>query len=110
MERCVDGSKMLLMFGYREPVSSAGLNLASVKSLPVNHTLFQMLDALISAAKSGKLESAAGERKPVEETNGFRNVGTWEIEIRMSGPIPTAEVSIGCDEQSFTAIYATGVR
>ena len=99
--------KMLLMFDYRDPPNSVGLHLALVDNLPVNHTLFEMLDALVFAAKSGMLEAAAGDRTPVKETSGLRSIGTWEIEIRISGPNPSAEVSIGCDELAFTAIYGT---
>lgn len=97
--------KMTSTISYREPPSSAGLNLNRVEDLPVHHSLFDMLDALVFAAQIGEIEAAVSARKPIDNSNGFRSIGTWEIEISLSCPTPAAEVTIGCDDVAFTTIY-----
>lgn len=92
-------------FEYKLPTSSAGLGITIIENLPVGHTAFEMVDALIWAAKADHLHKATAGRTPDSSTNGLRSKNSWEIEIRVMSPQPVIEVTIGCDDQTVTYLY-----
>ncbi|MBU2993942.1 hypothetical protein Q4555_11070 [Octadecabacter sp. 1_MG-2023] len=104
------GRSMVTVFDYREPATAAGMGLPAINNLSLDHSLVDMIDALIFSAQSGALEKAVGDRRPDSSINGLRSEGTWELSVRLTGPEPSAEVSIGCDDLLETIIYGTSEK
>lgn len=96
---------MISHYDYRSSIVSGALRLERIDMLPVGHSLFDVIDAMIFAAQFGEIEASVGSRKASATSAGFRTKGSWEMSIRITSPIPEAEVSIGCDELLSTCVY-----
>jgi hypothetical protein len=90
-------SKVINFFDYRGRIDSGALKLALVDSLSIGHTLFDFIFAMIESAESGELERALGQRKEVSASALPGEANTWGLSIRVSGPLPSAQISLECD-------------
>jgi hypothetical protein len=101
-----EGTSVRTFYDYRGTIDSGSLNLSTIDDLPVGHTFFDFLDAIVFSAHSGKLEKAVGDRV-AEKINDFPSaLGSWGLNIRVSGPKPRAEISLGSDGSASGCIYS----
>lgn len=104
-----EGPREQVFLSYKVPFSSGNLELELVDQLRHGHSLYEMLDALLFASQSGRLEEAVSGRKARTDPFGMVPQSGWGLGVRLSGPNRKAEVRISCDGEATTAFYAKGV-
>lgn len=100
-----DGSHMRTFFDYRSRLQSGPLGLVWVDELSLGHTFFDFVYGMIESAWVGELERAVGERKGIKIDGLPGEPGTWGLSISVSGPAPTAEITLECDGSGTGCVY-----